>query len=271
MESSTVSGIRGGRRVRRTTPPHPGRARFDGPGEGRGPLGRVKLALLAAVAALPFVLVGAVATPAGASSASPITIAYITDLTGPGASENSTSPAGFDARIALQNAKGGVNGHKLVGMVLDDQTSPSALTTAVQDAISKGVFGIVSNSPLFFEAAKYPEAAGIPVTGTYDDGPEWGEKPYTNMFASDNGSVNPKYPVNTGTAAILRLHGGTVLGVYGYGISPSSSRAAIGTAAAFRHLGGKVGVLDTSVPFGGVNFTTEALVAKQRKVNSLIR
>ncbi len=49
----------------------------------------------------------------------------ITSLTGPGASEFSQAAAGFDARIAMQNAEGGVNGHKLVGIVLDDQTSPS--------------------------------------------------------------------------------------------------------------------------------------------------
>ena len=39
-----------------------------------------------------------------------------------------------------------MNGHKLVPLVIDDQTSPSEITTAVQDAISKGVIGIVSNS-----------------------------------------------------------------------------------------------------------------------------
>ena len=123
----------------------------------------------------------------------PITIAYITDLTGEGGSENSTSPAGFDARIAMQNAEGGVNGHKLVPLVIDDQTNPSEIATAVQEADSKA-FGIVSQSPLFFLAAKYPNQAGVPVTGTYDDGPEWGTQPYTNMFASDEGSVNPEVP-----------------------------------------------------------------------------
>ena len=85
------------------------------------------------------------ATTAAASPA-PITIAYITDLTGPGASENGTSPAGFDARIALQNAEGGVHGHKLVPLVIDDQTSPTEIATAVQQADSKA-FGIVSQSP----------------------------------------------------------------------------------------------------------------------------
>jgi branched-chain amino acid transport system substrate-binding protein len=218
---------------------------------------------------LPLMLVAASAQPAAAAPA-PITIAFVTDLTGPGASENATAPAGFKARIALQNAQGGVNGHKIVPLVIDDQTSPTLIVTAVQNAISKGAFGIVSESPLFFEAAKYPQQAGVPVTGTYNDGPEWGQQPYTNMFASDLGSVDPKYPVNTLIASFLKSHGGTVIGTYGYGVSPSSSRSAIGVSQAFTHLGGKVGVLDTTVPFGGVDFTTAALTAKQKGVNSIV-
>ncbi len=224
--------------------------------------------LLSAVAGLPFVLVGAAATTAGASPA-PITIAYITDLTGEGASENGTSPAGFEARLDLQNAEGGVNGHKLVPLVIDDQTSPSEIATAVQEADSKAL-GIVSQSPLFFLAAKYPQETGVPVTGTYDDGPEWGTQPYTNMFASDAGSVDPKYPANTLVANILNEHGGTVLCDYGYGISPTSSRSAIGDADAFQHAGLKVGVLNTTIPFGSVAFTSDALVAKQDNINALV-
>jgi branched-chain amino acid transport system substrate-binding protein len=169
----------------------------------------------------------------------------------------------------LQNAEGGVNGHKIIPLVIDDQTSPTEVVTAVQDAISKGAFGIVSTSPLFFEAAKYPNQQGIPVTGGSFDGPEWGQKPYTNMFASDTGSVDPKYPVNTSIGAFLKSHGGTVVASYGYGISPSSARSAIGTGASFKHAGGKVGVVDTSVPFGSVDFTTESLVAKQDGANAV--
>ena len=222
----------------------------------------------AAVVGLPLSLMATTAPPAGAAPA-PITIAYVTDLTGAGGSQNSTSPAGFNARIAMQNAAGGVNGHKLVGLVIDDQTSPSQIATAVQEADSKA-FGIVSQSPLMFLAAKYPNQAGVPVTGTYDDGPEWGTKPYTNMFASDEGSVDPKYPVNTQIGNFLKAHGGTVLASYGYGVSPSSSRAAIATGDSFQHAGGKVGVLNTTVPFGSVAFTPDALVAKQKGVNAMV-
>jgi branched-chain amino acid transport system substrate-binding protein len=206
------------------------------------------------------------ASSASAASA-PIKIALISSLTGPAASEFSTAALGFNARIALQNAMGGVNGHKIEGIVIDDQTSPTADPTAVKDAISKGVTGIVSVSPLFFEGAKYAQQAGIPVTGGFFDGPEWGTKPYTNMFASDAGSVNPKYPVSSLYGNIVKKYGGTVVGSYGYGISPSAVRSATGFAESSQRQGLKVGVLDTSVPYGSVDFGTEALAAKQKGVN----
>jgi branched-chain amino acid transport system substrate-binding protein len=223
------------------------------------------------VVGLPIVTFGATtATPStsSAAAAAPITLALVTPLTGPSAPETANDPAGFRARIALQNSEGGVNGHKLVPLVIDDQTSPTTIATAVQDADSKA-FGIVSASPLFFLAAKYSQQAGVPVTGSYTDGQEWGEQPYTNMFASDLGSLNPTLPVNTLEGKILKKFGGTVLGTYGYSISPSSSREAVATARSFQHAGGNVGVVDTSLPFGSENFSAPALVAKEKHVDAL--
>ncbi len=222
---------------------------------------------LSVVACLPF-LTGTVTTSASAAPA-PITIALVTSLTGLASPEFSNDPAGFLARIDLQNAEGGVNGHKLVPLVIDDQTNPSTLATAVQGAIAKGAFGIVSASPLFYLAAKYPQEQGIPVTGSYTDGQEWGEQPYTNMFASDVGSLNPTLPVNTLEGKLQKMFGGTVSGVYGYSISPSSSREAYAAAKSFEHLGGKVSVLDTTLPYGDVDFTEAAIVGKQDHINAL--
>jgi branched-chain amino acid transport system substrate-binding protein len=229
-----------------------------------------RIALAALLLAGIIDVAGSLAATAGAAtSAAPITLAMITSLTGPGSSEFSQAPAGFNARIALQNAEGGVNGHKLTGMVLDDQTSPTAISSAVQDALSKGAFGLVSTSPLFFLADKYPNQQGVPVTGGFFDGPEWGTPPFnTNMFASDVGSVDPKYPVNTGIGAFMKAHGGTVICSYGYSISPSSTRSAVGTVGSFVHAGGKQGELDTTIPFGSVDMTTVALVAKQKGCNA---
>lgn len=214
-------------------------------------------------------LLGGDGAASAASSKSPITLALVTSVTGPAAAEFSDSPQGFLARIQLQNAQGGINGHKIVPLIINDQTSPAQVVTGVQNAISKGAMGIVSVTPLMFLAAKYPNQAGIPVTGGFFDGPEWGTQPYTNMFASDAGSVDPKYPANTEVASFLKAHGGTTIGSYGYGISPSSTRSAYGTAEAFQHLGGKVGVLDTSIPFGSVDFTNQSLVAKQKNIDAV--
>jgi branched-chain amino acid transport system substrate-binding protein len=226
-------------------------------------------------AAAPLVLFLLAATtlggpsPQASATPAPITLALVTSLTGPSAPETASSPAGFLARIDLQNAEGGVDGHRLVPLVLDDQTSTTEVATAVQSALSKGAFGIVSATPLFFLAAKYPQEQGVPVTGSYTDGPEWGEQPYTNMFASDLGSLNPTLPVNTLEGTILKKFGGSVLGAYGYSISPSSSREAYATTQSFKHAGGKVGVLDTSLEFGTMDFTSVALIAKQHHVDAL--
>jgi branched-chain amino acid transport system substrate-binding protein len=222
---------------------------------------------LGVASVLPPLVLGTGVIQAQASPA-PITIAYISSLTGVGASEDSTSVVGFEARLDLQNAQGGVDGHKLVPLILDDQTNPSSIATDVQEADSKA-FGIVSQSPLFFLADKYPQAAGGPVTGSYDDGPEWGQQPYTNMFAADVGSVDPNYPVNTQAGAFLKKEGGTNLATFGYSISPSSSRAAIQTADSFLRAGGKVGLLNTTVAFGGVDFSAAALTAAQDHINAL--
>jgi branched-chain amino acid transport system substrate-binding protein len=222
------------------------------------------------VAAAVAVAAGAVCMPVAADAQpAPITIALITSLTGPASTESVGDPATFEARIDLQNAQGGVDGHKLVPMVVDDQTSPTGIGTAVNDAISRGALGIVAVSPVFFLGAKTAQQAGVPVTGSYSDGPEWGQQPYTNMFASDLGSENPKDPVNTLEGTILKHFGATVLGTYGYSISPSSTHGAIESADSFKQAGGQAPVVDTSLPYGTVDFTSLALVAKQDHVNAI--
>jgi branched-chain amino acid transport system substrate-binding protein len=219
------------------------------------------LAGLAAIALVP-------SAPATASGA-PLKIALITSTTGVAATEFASGPKGFLARVALQNAQGGVNGRKIDPIVINDQGSLTTVVTAVQQAISDGAVGIVNGTPFFFSAYKYAQQKGIPVTGGSFDGSEWGQQPNTNMFASDGGSVDPAYPVNKGAGEFFKSHGGTVVATYGYGISPSAARSAIGTADSAKRAGLKVGVLDDSVPFGSVSFTTEALAAKTAGVNAV--
>jgi ABC-type branched-subunit amino acid transport system substrate-binding protein len=209
----------------------------------------------------------AVATAGSSGGKAPITIALVTSLTGPGADQFVPGPDAFDARIALQNAFGGVNGHLIRGIVVDDQTVQPTL--AIQSALSKGAFGIVAESPLFFSGAKIPQQLGVPVTGGSVDGPEWGEQPYTNMFAADTGSVDPTQPASTLPGKFMKQHGGTILGTYGYPIGGTSKVGAVNASKSFEQAGGTIGVLNTTVPLASVDFTGDAIVAKQKDVDAV--
>jgi branched-chain amino acid transport system substrate-binding protein len=234
---------------------------------------RFKLVKAATAAAAAVGLAASVGVPASTAAAaaagSPIKIALITSETGIAAAEFQSSPQGFLARIDLQNANGGVNGHKIVPIVINDQGSTSQVATATQQAISDGAIGIVSVTPFFFAAYKFPQQAGIPVTGGAFDGPEWGEQPNTNMFDSDGAATSTAVPINDGIGKFFKSKGGTVLASYGYGVSPTSAHSANATAKSAKLAGLKVGVLDTSIPFGGVDFTTQVLTAKAKHVNTL--
>ena len=151
---------------------------------------------------------GAASASAATATKSPITIALVCTCSGPGGPEYQGVPGAFRARIDLQNANGGVNGHKISTLVWTIRPVPRKLPQPSRKPYRKGSYGIVSISALFFEGAKYAQQADIPVTGSFQDGPEWGQQPYTNMFASDNGSLDPKYPVNTGIGKFLVSEGG---------------------------------------------------------------
>ncbi len=228
---------------------------------------RTVAAALAVGATAPGLAV--IAAPPASAAPAPYTIALITSETGPAAPQDVGTAQAFEARLAMQNARGGVNGHKLVPLVLDDQTSPTQISTDVQEAISRGAIGIVSESPVFFLAAKYAQQAGVPVTGDDSDGPEWGQKPYTNMFAAVYGSLNPQYPANTLYGTLLKKFGGTKVATYAIGISPDSVRANSDVMQSFARVGGKTLINDTSVPFGSVDFTGAALIAKEKGVDAL--
>jgi len=75
--------------------------------------------------------------------------------------------------------------------------------------------------------------------------------------------------VNTMYGKLLKEFGATKLATYAIGISPDSVRANSDIQQSFADVGGTTVVNNTSVPFGSVDFTSAALVAKQAGVNAL--
>ncbi len=236
-------------------------------------------AVLAVVAAMSTGVLSGVVTTGTASAATssaakaPITLGYIGDLTGVAASSFADGAGAARARIDAQNARGGVDGHKLKLIVVDDQSSPTEALTAAQDLISRGVFGIIEDSAFIFGADHYLAQQGIPVTGGGFDGPEWGTQPFSNFFTftpATSSTFGGKYYTYTYTAKFLRDIGVTRLAGLAY--TTSSSTASIHEMFDEAHdLGGPQECYSNySVPFGTADFTADVLQIKSSHCNGVV-
>ena len=67
----------------------------------------------------------------------------------------------------------------------------------------------------------------------------------------------------------MKDHGGAIACSWGYGISPSSTQSATNAIWSALAAGLKEGLLDTSIPFGGVDRTASAFAAKEAKCDSI--
>ncbi|OHV39199.1 ABC transporter substrate-binding protein [Pseudofrankia sp. EUN1h] len=74
--------------------------------------------------------------------------------------------SGVQARVALANASGGVNGRKIVLDWRDDQGSTNGFTLAAQDLLTHaGVFGLLAESIVVSGSADQLDKDGIPIAG----------------------------------------------------------------------------------------------------------
>jgi branched-chain amino acid transport system substrate-binding protein len=216
---------------------------------------------------------GGAALKASAPGITPsdITIGLINDSTGPAASTFTDGVAAAQARVAMQNAQGGVDGRQLKLVVEDTQSNPTTVQTAAQELVQvKHVFGVVSDSALMFGGSTYLTKAGVPVTGDTFDGPEWGNSP--NMFSYGP----PTYTVYGGTSysyndvsKLLKMLGVKKPAVLAFA-SPSAALSAKQLVADDTQLGMKNCYLNTSVPFGAVDFTAIVLQIKSSGCDAAI-
>jgi len=209
---------------------------------------------------------GALTASAPGVTPTTIKLGFITSETGIAASTFKDGAAGAKARVALQNAQGGIDGRQIELVTEDDGTiGPKA---AAQDLIeNKGVFGVVDVSAFVFVAAPYMNQKGVPVTGGGFDGPEWGQQPNTNMFSFGPPVYTPfdsKYYAYDNTAQFLKSIGVTKLATFSYGVSQSaiqSNKSTLQTAAPY---GISKCYENDAVNFGQTSFTTEALAMQQK-------
>jgi branched-chain amino acid transport system substrate-binding protein len=205
------------------------------------------------------------ATTAGGGSAAAIKIGFISSETGPASSSYVGSIWGAQARVDALNAAGGVNGHKIQLIAVDDASSPAGNLTAAQLLVdSDKVFGVIEDTSFTFASYKFLNQQGVPVTGAAIDGPEWAMPPNSNMFsvsAPIDGSVGGSYYTYDNEAKFLKSLGVTKLAGVVYSIeSAIQSMGGLITSAEVQGI--SKCYVNNSIPFGDTDFTAVALQIK---------
>jgi branched-chain amino acid transport system substrate-binding protein len=155
-----------------------------------------------------------------------VKIGFISSKTGVASATTATSEIGCKARVARENAHGGVNGREIQVEYVDDQSSGANLTGAQDLVQNKHVYMIVNNSAFAFLTYRWLLDNHIPVIGGGYDGIYYGT-PGNEKVISGLGNQAPVTGVTTDLGAkIMKRLGAKKVAALGYGISPSSSNAA---------------------------------------------
>jgi branched-chain amino acid transport system substrate-binding protein len=187
-------------------------------------------------------------------------------LTGANATQ-ADALVGAKARIALENDKGGVNGHKLEILAGDDASSPDQALTAAKQVISQGAMILQSAGYYAGSLAAYAKTANVPVIGT-PIGTVWGTQPNTNLVAT-LGSPDPKLPPYTTVATLFKQKGATKFACISNN-SAGGKATCKGHALAVKQLGLTPVFEDSSVPFTQTDFTNVALSVKNSGADGVL-
>ncbi|WP_242423701.1 ABC transporter substrate-binding protein, partial [Frankia sp. EI5c] len=99
---------------------------------------------------------------------------------GPAAAPYRGFRAGVEARVAKENAAGGVAGRRITTVWRDDASSASVNLSAAKNLAAEGAFAILEHTAFSEQSAPWLDEQGIPVLGVADQ-PLWGD--HANMFA----------------------------------------------------------------------------------------
>ena len=196
-------------------------------------------------------------------TANSVKIGFIYSKTGVASATSGTSDIGCKARVARENAAGGVNGRKLDIVYVDDQSS-GANTTAAQDLVqNQHVFMVINNSAFAFLTYRFLLGEGVPLIDGGYAGTYYGEPGNEQVISGLGNSTQVVGTTTDLTARIMKAQGATKVAALGYGISPSSSAAAKSTTKYAAPAVGLEGVYtNTTVDFGSTDVSPLVLGIK---------
>ena len=160
-------------------------------------------------------------------TAKEVKVGYIFSKAGLAGSTFENAADGFNARVKEENAKGGVNGRKIVPVIADDSGSTNNLVAAQNLVQNEKVFLVVNNSPFAFLGYRFLLDNGVPMVGGGYDGNEYGQ-PGNEKLISILGNNLPVYGAQYkgGFVDLMKKAGAKNVGTVAYGSSASSTAAA---------------------------------------------
>jgi ABC-type branched-subunit amino acid transport system substrate-binding protein len=160
---------------------------------------------------------------------------------------------GVTAYFDQINAAGGVNGRQLViTKTRDDATDPTRNTAQAQALVEDDhVFAVFASSPVF-PGGTYLAQKGVPTFGTNFNA-EWNSG--LSLFGH-NGSFNDPKALGPFGAWLAGKAGATTAAVIAYTVASSADCATLQTDS-YKKFGIKVGLEDSSLPFGTSDVTAD--------------
>lgn len=126
--------------------------------------------------------------------------------------------AGLDARLGVENAKGGVNGRQIVYDWQDDATDLETNLAAAESLVDQDhVFGIMESTSVATGSAAWLHTRQIPVVGTSIE-LAWSQ--YKNMFSYSNFVTSG--PSISSWGEYVKAHGGTKVALLYSGFNQTS-------------------------------------------------
>ena len=181
---------------------------------------------LVSVFALSGTSTAATAGPDQGVTDNSVKIGFIYSHTGVASATTADAHIGCKARVARENANGGVNGRKIQVEYFDDQSSGANLTGAQNLVQNEHVYLIVNDSAFAFLSYRWLLDHGVPLIGGGADGTYYGD-PGNEDIISGLGNQAPVAGVTTDLVAkIMKAQGAKRTAALGYGIAPPSWNAA---------------------------------------------
>jgi branched-chain amino acid transport system substrate-binding protein len=200
---------------------------------------------------------------AGAAAKAPITIGIACSCTGPLGPGIIVSPPGFQAWAKYENAHGGLNGHQISVVLMDDASNTGTALTNVETMISQDHISVLvddSEGDTAFQS--YVDQHHIPVIGGSST---------SDLFLSDPNWFSPGETVDTYflfyMAAAKKL-GEKTVGQFYCAESTICQQGVPSFRADAKADGLSVGYV-SSISYAAPNYTAQCLAAKQAGVQVL--